>query len=134
MHNSIAPGEYGYLMPTGDHISYYSPTALEWDEISASGSVLRRTPALKAVASGFKGSVQAFGAAILNSGQAYVSAHERDSSGKEFSSLYRFDPATANWQAVDTSQVGKVAEIIGSDADELVIFRSAAHIFWTKVE
>ena len=100
VHNFVSPGEYGYLMPIGDHIAYYSPTALEWEEVSASGSVLSRTPALKAVAAGFKGPVKAFGAAILASGRAYVSAHERDRPAKQFSAIYRFDPATANWQAV----------------------------------
>jgi hypothetical protein len=134
VHNSIAPGEHGYLLATGDHIAYYSPTALEWDEVSASGSVLKRTPALKAVAAGFKGPVKAFGAAILASGAAYISAHERDSSGKQFSSIYRFDPATASWQAVTTSQIGKAGDIIGSDGDELVIYKSAANILWAKVQ
>jgi hypothetical protein len=134
VHNSIAPGEHGYLLATGDHIAYYGPTALEWDEISASGSVLRRTLALKAVAGPLRGPVKAFGAAVLASGRAYIGAHERDSSGKEFSSIYRFDPATGGWAAVDTSQVGKVAEIIGSDGDELVIYKSAADISWVKVE
>lgn len=133
-HNFVAPGEHGYLLSLGDHIAYYTPTALEWDEISASGSVLRRRPALKAVASGFKGPTKAFGAAVLPSGRVYISAHERDSSQKLFNSIYRFDPATAIWQAVDTSQFGKPGDIIGSDGDALVIYNSVANISWAKVE